>query len=51
MLQPAQGSASLGDPTRLTCLDLPGDLVLERFSCLNLLRDLPVQGSQEVDMP
>ena len=41
---PVQGSR------RSTCLDLPRDLVLE-MSCLNLLRGLPVQGSQEVDMP
>ena len=27
------------------------DLVLESLSRLNLLWDLPVQGSQEVDMP
>ena len=32
---------------RLTYLELPRDLVLERLSCLNLLGDLPVQGSQE----
>ena len=38
-------------PRRLTCLDLPKDLVLKTLSCLNLLGDPPVQGSQEVDMP
>ena len=32
-------------------LDLPMDLVLRRLSHLNLLRDLPVQGSQEADLP
>ena len=32
-------------PRRSTCLDLPRDLVL------NLLGDLPVQGSQEVVTP
>ena len=38
------GDAQLqsGGPRRLTCLDLPRDLVLERLSCLNLLRDPPV---------
>ena len=47
------GDAQLqsGGPRRLTCLNLPRDLILERLSCLNLLGDLPVQGSQEVDMP
>ena len=40
---PAQG------PRRSTCLDLPRDLVSGRLSCLNL-RDLTVQGCQEVDM-
>ena len=35
----------------MTCLDLPKDLVLGRLSSLNLPRDLPVQGSQEVDVP
>ena len=38
-------------PRRLTCFDLPKDLVLTRLSCLNLLGDLPVRGSQEVNMP
>ena len=33
-----------GDPRRSTCLDMPRDLVLERLSCLNLLRDLLVPG-------
>ena len=37
-------------PRRSTCLDLPRDLVLRRLSHLNLLGDLPVQGSQEVTM-
>ena len=32
-------------------VNLPRDLVLKRLSCLNLVRDPPVQGSQEVDMP
>ena len=32
-------------------LNLPKDLVLKRLSCLNLLTDPPVQGSQKVDMP
>ena len=40
-----------GGPRRWTSLDLPKDLVLKRLSCLNLFRDPPVQGSQEVDMP
>ena len=40
-----------GDPWRLTCLDLSRDLVLGRLTCLSLLGDLPVQGSQEVKMP
>ena len=31
-----------------TCLDLPRDLVLKKLSCLNLLGDPPVKGSQEV---
>ena len=52
---PSTGHAGdLGDtqlqprgPRRSTCLDLPGDLVLERLSHLNLLGDLPVQGPQE----
>ena len=56
---PSTGHAGdLGDtqlqprgPRRSTCLDLPGDLVLERLSHLNLLGDLPVQGSQEVVTP
>ena len=39
-----------GNPRRLTCLNLPRDLVLKMLSHLNLLRDPPVQGSQEVDM-
>ena len=39
------------DPRRSTCLDLPRDLVPGRLSHLNLLRDPPVQGSQEVDLP
>ena len=50
MPQPAQGSTSPGSQE----VDLPQparDLVLRRFSCFNLLGDLPVQGSQEVDMP
>ena len=33
-----------GDPRRSTCLDMPRDLVLEKFSCLNLLGDPPVPG-------
>ena len=33
----------------MTCLDLPKDLVLGRLSCLNLLGDPPVQGTQEVN--
>ena len=40
-----------GDPRKSTCLDLPRDLVLSRLSHLNLFRDPPVQGSQEVNMP
>ena len=39
-----------GGPRRSTCLDLPRDLVLKSLSCLNLLGDPPVQGSQKVDM-
>ena len=38
----------------MTCLELPRDLVLKSLSCLNLLGDLPVQGSQELtclDLP
>ena len=47
------GDAQLqsGGPRRSTCLHLPRDLVFERLSCLNLLGDPPVQGSQEVNMP
>ena len=41
----------LGGPRRLTCLNLPRDLVIGRLSPLQLLRDLPVQVSEEVDMP
>ena len=37
-----------GGQPALTCL---GNLVLGRLSHLNLLGDLPVQGSQEVDLP
>ena len=57
MPQPAQGSTSLvvgggaPGPRRSKCFDLPRDLVLKRLSCLNLLGDLPVQGSQEIYMP
>ena len=32
----------------MTCLKLPRDLVSERLSCLNVLRDPPVQGREEV---
>ena len=32
-------------------VNLPRDLLLRRLSHLNLLRDLPVQGSQEVNIP
>ena len=39
-----------GNPRRSTCLDLPRDLVLKKLSCLNLLGNPPVQGSQEVEM-
>ena len=35
---------------RLICFNLPKDLVLERLSLLNLLRDPPAQWSQEVIM-
>ena len=35
----------------MACLNLPRDLVIGRLSCLNLLGDLAVQGSQKVDMP
>ena len=47
------GDAQLqsGGPRTSTCLNLPRDLVLKRLSCLYLLRDLPVQGSQEVVTP
>ena len=45
------GDARLQGPRWSTCLNLPRDLVLGRLSCLNLLGDPPVQGSQEVDMP
>ena len=34
-----------------SCLDLLKDLVLGRLSCLSLLGYLPVQWSQEVNMP
>ena len=57
MPQPAQGSTSLvvgggaPGPRRSKCFDLPRDLVLKRLSCLNLLGDLPVQKSQEGNMP
>ena len=40
-----------GDPRKSTCLDLPRYLVLRRLSHLNLFRDPPVQGTQEVNMP
>ena len=48
-----RGDAQLqsGGPRRSSRLDLPRDLVLKRLSGLNLFRDPPVQGSQEVDMP
>ena len=36
---------------KLTCLNLPRDLVPGRLSHLNILRDPPVQGSQEVNLP
>ena len=47
------GDAQLqsGGPRRSSHLDLPRDLVLERLSCLNLLEDPPVQGSQVIIMP
>ena len=32
-------------PRRSTCLDMPRDMALKRLSRLNLLGDLPVQGS------
>ena len=56
LILPITGHAGdLGDAQlqsrRLTCLNLPRNLVLKRLSCLNLLRDPPVQGSQKVDMP
>ena len=59
LILPSTGhTGDLGDaqlqskvPRKSTCLDLPRDLVLGRLSCLNLLGDPPVQGSQEVDMP
>ena len=51
MHQPTQGSASLGGSRSSTCLDLPRDLFLESVSLLNLLWDLPVHMSQEVNMP
>ena len=38
-------------PSRWTCFNIPRDLVLRRFSHLNLLGDPPVRGSQEVNMP
>ena len=43
----------LWDPIlrRPKCLNLPEDLILRRLPHLNLLGDLPVQGSQVVDMP
>ena len=47
----------LGHPTPVwgsrssTYLDLPRDLVPGSLSCLNLLGDSPIQGSQESDMP
>ena len=47
MPQPAQGSTSPWSQE----VDLPKDLVLRSLSYLNLLRDLPVQESQEVHMP
>ena len=59
MPQRAQGSTSPGEggggggglgPRRSKCFDLPRDLVLKRLSRLNLLGDLPVQESQEVNM-
>ena len=40
-----------GGPRRSSRLDLPRVLVLKRLSRLNLLRDLPAQGSQEIHMP
>ena len=55
LILPSTGHAGdLGDaqlqpkgPRRSTCLDLPRDLVLERLSYLNLLRDPPVPGVPE----
>ena len=38
-------------PRRLICLDLPMDLALGSLSRLNLLGNLPVQGSQEANLP
>ena len=43
-LTPVQGSQEVE-------IDLPRDLVFKMLSCLNLIRDPTVQGSQEVDMP
>ena len=54
--QPTQGSISPGFQ-EVNCLDLPRDLVRERLSHLNLLRDLPVWGegcprrSNYLDLP
>ena len=47
MAQSAQGSISPSSQE----FDLPRDLVPGRLSHLNLFRDPPVHGSQEVDMP
>ena len=40
MPQPAWGSSKSRGPQRSTCLDLPGDLISRKLSCLNLPRDL-----------
>ena len=47
MAQSAQGSIIPGSQE----FDLPRDLVPGRLSHFNFLRDPPVLGSQEVDMP
>ena len=59
LILPSTGHAGdIGDtqlqsrgPRGSTCLDQPRDLVLENLSRLNLLGDLPIQGSQEVITP
>ena len=45
--RPWDAQLQSGGPRRSACFDLPRNLVLKRLSCLNLLRDPPVQGSRK----